>query len=341
MKAKILFVSDLHKRDIDFSSIKGYTNAVDLVQLDIINFIQQQGITHFISLGDWYDKGYRNIGRSKNDDNLDRTIAEAVNGNAYINLGNHFYIEKDQNPEMYMIQPNPKYQPFRKIYSSSPIFKAVDDLVIGTVQISFFHFNKENKLYINERKPGVTYHIGIYHDDCVVPSNVRKRAGYEGSTSSDYLETVLSNVDLAIVGHIHVKIGIEKITLNSGKIVPMIIPGALAVVQNKDIMKHKDVQLPVLCIEDDNKVSCKLYSFSTHLDMLKFYSATKEGKRADGAPEPLQGMHSDISHTEYQASSITLKDYIKRKGYGDNYLNVVDASASGTLDLISAIKLLS
>ena len=340
MKAKILFTSDLHKRDIDFSSIKGYTKAIDLVQLDLITFMQQQGITHFVSLGDWYDKGYRSIGRSKNDDNLDRTIANTVNGNAYINLGNHFYIEKDQNPEMYMIQPNPKYQPFHKIFSDKPIFKAVDDLVIGTVQISFFHFDKENKLYINKRKPGITYHIGIYHDDCVVPSNVRKRAGYEGSTSSEYLESIFDNIDLAIVGHIHVKIGIERLTLNSGKTVPMIIPGSLGIVQNKDIYKHKDVLLPVITIDDDNKVSCKLFSFSTHLDMLKFYSATKESKKAEGAPEPLQGMTPEVV-SEISTATVTLKSFLQRKGYQDNYIKILDASANGTLDLVSAIKILS
>ena len=337
MLARLLGVSDLHKRDIDFSTIKGYTCAVDNVQTDLINFIYQHNVTHFLQFGDWYDKGYRSIGRSKNDDNLDRKISEAVNGNSYITLGNHFLIERDQNPEMYMIQPNEKFRPLQPIYSEAPIFKAVDDLVIGTVQISFFHFNKENKLYINERKPGITYHIGIYHDDCVVPSNVRKRAGYEGSTSTEYLNTIFDNVDLALVGHIHVKIGVETITLNNGKKVPMIIPGALAITQNKDILKHKDVQLPVITIEDDSTVSCKLFTFSTHLDKLKFYNTTKPEKTPEGLPEPTGNQPIEVCNT----SSITLKDYMRKRGYADNYISVLDHAASGTLDLITAIKLLA
>ena len=37
MRARILFVSDLHKRDCDFSTIAGYTKAVDAVQRDILS----------------------------------------------------------------------------------------------------------------------------------------------------------------------------------------------------------------------------------------------------------------------------------------------------------------
>lgn len=32
----VLFVPDLHKRDVDFTSIKGYVEAVELVQQDIV-----------------------------------------------------------------------------------------------------------------------------------------------------------------------------------------------------------------------------------------------------------------------------------------------------------------
>ena len=49
MRARILFVSDLHKRDCDFSTIAGYTKAVDAVQRDILSFIKQKGITHLVS----------------------------------------------------------------------------------------------------------------------------------------------------------------------------------------------------------------------------------------------------------------------------------------------------
>ena len=92
MRARILFVSDLHKRDCDFSTIAGYTKAIDAVQRDILSFIKQRGITHLVSLGDWYDKGYRSINRSNNDRNFDEDLSRAVNGNFYICLGNHFFL---------------------------------------------------------------------------------------------------------------------------------------------------------------------------------------------------------------------------------------------------------
>ena len=336
MKAKILFVSDLHKRDVDFSTIKGYTQAVDKIQEDILEFIRAQEITHLISLGDWYDKGYRNIGRTKNDDNYDREIAASVNGNAYINLGNHMYIERDQNPELYMIQPNQKFKPLHPIHAKEPIFKAVDELIIGTVQISFFHFDKMNKMYINKRKPGITYHIGVYHDESVVPSNVRQAAGFGGHTSSQYLDAVLRDIDLAIVGHIHTKIGVEKVMLYDGRSVPMIIPGAMAIVQNRDILKYKSVNLPVVTISDDNTVSCKLFPFSTHMEMLKFYNTKREVTPSEGLPVSRQ--QADVKLV--METSVTLREYMIRRGYSDNYISVLDNANAGTLDLLTTIKLL-
>ena len=59
MSQTVLFAPDLHKRDVDFSSIKGYMGAVEQVQKDILAFLQNLNADkkYFVSLGDWYDKG--------------------------------------------------------------------------------------------------------------------------------------------------------------------------------------------------------------------------------------------------------------------------------------------
>ena len=65
MSQAVLFVPDLHKRDIDFSSIKGYMSAIEEVQKDLLNFLYSVDADkkYFVSLGDWYDKGYRSTSR--------------------------------------------------------------------------------------------------------------------------------------------------------------------------------------------------------------------------------------------------------------------------------------
>ena len=270
MRARILFVSDLHKRDCDFSTIAGYTKAVDAVQQDILSFIKQRGITHLVSLGDWYDKGYRSINRSNNDRNLDEDLSKAVNGNFYICLGNHFFLERDNNPEMYLIQPSEYYKPSQPIYATSSVIRAVPSLRIGPVQISFFHYSKENKNYITERDPEVKYHIGVYHDDTVVPTQQRNDAGFRGTTMTSYMDNIFANINLAIVGHIHTPIGVFNIQ-SRGRELPMIVPGSLAITTSGSSDLHTDVNLPVVEITDDGKVSCSLYTFDpvsyTHLTL--------------------------------------------------------------------------
>ena len=220
MKARILFLSDLHKRDCDFSTIAGYTKAVDAVQQDILDFIDKYKVTHVISLGDWYDKGYRSINRSNHDRNWDEAISRAVQGNFYICLGNHFFLERDNNPEMYLIQPNQEYIPSQPIYATSPVIQVVNSLRIGGVQISFFHFSKNKKMYMASRDPDTIFHLGIYHDETVVPTAYRNKAGFPGVTSTAHLDTIFSNIDMAIVGHVHTPLGVFKVQ-TMGREVPL------------------------------------------------------------------------------------------------------------------------
>ena len=270
MRARILFVSDLHKRDCDFTTVAGYTKAVDAVQMDILAFIKQQHITHLVSLGDWYDKGYRSINRSNNDRNFDEDLSKAVNGNFYICLGNHFFLERDNNPEMYLIQPSKLFRPSQAIYATNPIIRAVPSLRIGPLQISFFHYSKENKNYLRERDPEVTYHIGVYHDDVVVPTKQRNDAGFRGTTLTSYTDIIYRNIDLAIVGHIHTPVGVFNIPVN-GRTLPMIVPGSLSITNSGSSALHTDVRLPVVEVGDDGSVRCSLYPFSLHANLLRIY----------------------------------------------------------------------
>ena len=207
MRARILFVSDLHKRDCDFSTIAGYTKAVDAVQRDILSFIKQKGITHLVSLGDWYDKGYRSINRSNNDRNLDEDLSKAVNGNFYICLGNHFFLERTitQRCTSYSrLSTTSRVSPFMPHHLLSGRYPLY---VLDLFRSPSFTDSKENKNYIAERDPEVKYHIGVYHDDTVVPTQQRNGAGFRGTTMTSYLDNIFENINLAIVGHIHTPVG--------------------------------------------------------------------------------------------------------------------------------------
>lgn len=330
MSSKILFISDLHKRDVDFGSIKGHVNAVTQVQLDIIDYVKENNVDTVVIGGDWYDKGYRHIGPTLSDNELDRKLSKSVNGNVYLTLGNHYFLERDNNPESYIIQPCKNHPLLHTVITpDTPIFKCEDYLRVGDVQISFFHFNKLNKSYMRNTEEGVKYHIGVYHDDTVVPTNIRQSAGYFGTTTSSYLDMIYSNVDLAIINHIHVACGAKTLTLSNGRNVQMIIPGSLGITQNKDIMKHKSVKLPLLEITDEGNIRISLVEFLTHIDKLKFY-AKKE--KSNNIPNLLEGLSSLNEGSNIKAR--TLKDYLTKKGYDSKHLNLINKASSGLDTLV-------
>lgn len=329
MIARILFLTDLHKRDVDFSTVAGYTKAVDTVQEDILQFIKANGITHLVSLGDWYDKGYRSINRSNNDRNYDEALSRAVNGNFYICLGNHFFLERDNNPEMYLIQPSDMYRPSQPIYATSPVIRAVKALRIGPVQISFFHYSKESKDYIAERDDDASYHIGVYHDECVIPTGKRNEGGFGGTTMPSYMENILDNINLAVVGHVHKPLGVFNVQTR-GRVLPMLVPGSLAIVDSGAGSLHTDVNLPVVDISDDSKVSCSLYKFSTHAELLRFYKK-KEAPIKAATPE---GALMDIPKT------VSLSDFLRAKGFRDPQLRLVDAAAEARVDVVQGLQIL-
>ena len=162
MSARILFISDLHKRYCDSTNVKGQLVAQQKIQEDIINFNKAYGVTHNIVLGDWYDRGFHGIGQAYGAMEMDRRISASVNGQVYLCVGNHFYLERDENPEMYIIQPNPFIRPSISIpVPEKPIFNVVPCMNMNGVQVSFVHFNKTNKDYVTHRDPSVKFHIGI------------------------------------------------------------------------------------------------------------------------------------------------------------------------------------
>lgn len=331
MLARVLFISDLHKSDRDMSTIKGRVEVQRMIQRDIIEFNKRNGVTHNIIGGDWYHRGFHSTGAAYSAFEEDRELAASVNGNVYLCLGNHFFLERDDNPEMYIIQPNALYKPKDSISSpEKPIFNVVNELLIGKVQFSFFHFNKLNKDYHNTLKPGAEHHIGIYHDDNVVPTWVREKEGYAAkATSSAYMSQIFDNVELGLFGHIHTKIGLVKYALNDGREIPLFIPGALGITANSDRYKHTEVQLPIIDIFEDGHYEVKLASFSTHIDKLRFYE--NKSRKKDLTTDQVMLNNSDAF--KGVNTNLTLSAYMKNCGHSDLVLRFLDQAKVGCLDL--------
>ena len=233
---------------------------------------------------------------------------------------------------MYTIQPCEYVKPRNLLQlAKEPIFKVVPKLRIGPVQINLFHFSKVNKNYVAERDSDTKYNIGVYHDDLCVPGWVREREGFGGSTSSQELTNIYKDIDLAIHGHIHSKIGLTSVELPTGRKVPMFIPGSLGMTQDKELIKHSEVDLPVVEIDDNGVVSVKTARFSTHLDQLQFYKTTNPEKK-------LTSIDDTKRKVTMTFDAPSLNAYLSRYGYSEGQLELVRQAGRGELTLHSAVN---
>lgn len=336
MSYRLLFVTDLHKRWSDISTIKGLLPVQHKIQHDIINFCTDNNVTHVFIAGDWYDRGYHGIGQAYSAMEEDRLLSECVNGNVYLCLGNHFYLERDENPEMYIIQPCAYVKPKDILQTArKPLFNVVPYVILGNVQVSLFHYNKLNKAYRNPIQEGVTYHIGVYHDEVCVPAWVREREGFTGITSVYGLNQLYKNVDLAIHGHIHSDIGYVGLELEDGRTVPMYIPGSLGISQNKEAIKHKEVNLPIVDIDDEGHVSVSTACFSTHIDELTFHAGKSMKKKM-----PVTN-NKAVTYTRDTRTYSNLIAYVRENGLDDKQVKLITEAMHERLDISSAIGIVT
>ena len=342
MLQKSIIYTDRHKRDKDFETIGNYLKMTHLISMDLLNYVKTNNITYGISAGDLYDKGFSEVGPSYKDSLDDIKLSEALKGNSYITIGNHLFLDRDRNPELYLIQPNDKYKPKTPVEITEQVIKCVDYIIIGNVQFSFFHFTKDDaKMYIRKREPGVKYHVGIYHDDCVVPMSVRKACGIAATTNNDYLAAVYADIDFAIVGHIHTKIGMTNLILN-GRKVPILIPGALTITKNQPSEIHTSVELPVFTIDDedpDYPLTIDLVPFSLHTEVLQFHK-----KKVKSIPEsqPNLEVEDDIhvlSDTKKVTSYLDAEDFLQMEGLDDRSVSLFRASSAGVISVTELMRI--
>ena len=337
MQANVLVYTDRHKRDRDFETIGNYVTVSRMIDKDLQNTVREKNITHLISTGDDYDKGYRATHATYNDIMTETELTASVNGNRYEAIGNHLFLERDSNPEMYLIQPCAKYPTKFKVEQEKPLIKVVDTLIVGCVQFSFFHFDKDNKNYVAERDPNVKYHIGIYHDDCVVPSSVRQKVGMKTGVNSSYLTKIFANIDIAVVGHIHFAIGQVNIDLPSlSKKVPMFIPGSLALTSTHPGEFHTSVNLPLFKITETS-LTLELVNFNLYTNKLSFHK-----KKTKEIPKELAVLLGDLAVDSLTAeASLQLKlgvtksvtDYMTSHGCSELQKAIYEHAAINSLSL--------
>lgn len=327
MKYKVLFGGDLHKRMKDITTIRGYVRACTKVQLDIMNKIKELGITHFIHIGDWFDSGYgSDVAAALTHTDIDIEMAKLLNGNFYGLIGNHIKIRMDSNPELFLIQPHNVYKSRYPVTRINPIIRTPKDLILNGVQIHFIHWNKdaesafEYKALINK---DCHYHVGLYHTEYIIPTHYLHNMGMKTVVNDNsMISAALEDIDLAIVGHIHKPIGTFKINKVDGKSTTMIVPGSLTNTDAGELNRHHYVDLPMLEIEEDGRVSLSYIRQDLHTEDLMFLKKNI----SDDTREKLKSLRGNSKETLYEelenttfvgeaSSFLSLNSFMKQQGY--------------------------
>lgn len=341
MHYRVMIAGDLHKRMKDITTIRGYVDACRKVQLDLMQVIKDLEVTHFISLGDWFDAGYgSDVAAALSHTDIDREMYDILKGNFYGLIGNHIRIRMDSNPELFLIQPHPVYKSRHKVTRDHQIINTPKDLILNGVQFHFMHWNKDAEnamMYKALLDKSCHYHIGLYHTEYVIPSQYLHNMGMVSIVNdSSSISAALEGIDLAIVGHIHKPLGSFVINKLDGTTTTMIVPGSLTNTDAGEVSRHGEVNIPIIDIDDCGNVSLSYYKMNLHTDELLFMKKSV----SDDAREKLKSLRGNAKETLYgelEAASfigeasgfISLNSFMLQQGYtsGDKSLirNVINS----------------
>ncbi len=329
-----MIAGDLHKRMKDITTIRGYTNVCRLVQLDLMQAIKDLGVTHFISIGDWFDSGYgSDVAAALSHTDIDREMASILNGNFYGLIGNHIRIRMDSNPELFLIQPHPVYKSRHKVARDYQIMRTPKDLILNGVQFHLMHWIKEAESALSYKAlldKNCHFHIGLYHSEYMVPSTYLHNMGMLSVVNdTSAISSALEGIDIAIVGHIHKPIGSFVVNKLDGTSTTMIVPGSLTNTDAGEIARHSEINIPIIDIDEDGTPALSYYKFNLHTDELLFMKKTISEDSREKL-KSLRGNNKETLYDELEAASfigdtrfISLNSFMREQGYTPGDKNLI------------------
>lgn len=263
---RILTATDLHLKVKNPKTRYNYIQE----QYDMINTIVETVLHYKINLliwlGDIYDGDF--VGPKSDSINL-----------YFLSRMQHL---KSQGVEIYTLMGN--HEKHKYMNSLCPLFKVisygsekiikelsltgygVDTMTLGILDttdqliindklcITMHHFSDNDKTYLTEPND-YRFNLGLFHD-AILPSKARKHI--HAISNSDvgkyskvaYNDKMLNNLDYAVFGDIHAKIGEMLIQTETGECLAD-IPGSLMRTQSGIAQAHESVDLPMFILNGD------------------------------------------------------------------------------------------
>lgn len=346
----ILYAGDLHKKAKDPGNIINYVDCNVAVQRSLMKLIKDKGVTKFVSLGDWYDRGYINdMSAGFSDTDLDTQMSNMLHGEFYGIIGNHIRLKMDSNPELFLIQPHPTLVTRHPVYRKNQIIRTPEYIRVGDVQISLMHFNYNRKTlggYKPVRQEWAKSHIAIFHTPWIIPNQQLSKAGLEANTYTvSVIGECLKDVDLAICGDIHKPLGKFVVEHEFGSTM-MVVPGSLTNSSVDRNSRHYNIHLPLTKVYDDGTFSLEFVDFDLLTNIVTFKSDSESKKDSK-----LDGIRARRKETKVEQGSLgttfdrtapdafSMRNLIVRKGYNDKDVRMIDVIFNNPLDVTALIKI--
>lgn len=347
---KILFAGDLHKKAKDPDNIINYVSCNVAVQKQLMKLINDKGITKFISIGDWYDRGYVNdmsAGFSATD--MDIQMSKLLKGEFYGVIGNHIRLKLDSNPELFLIQPHPTLTTRHPVYRREQIIRTPDILRVGDVQISFMHFNFNRKTlagYKPVKQEWAKRHIALFHTPWIIPNQQLSKAGLEANTYTvSVIAECLAGVDLAICGDIHKPLGKFVVEHEYGSTI-MVVPGSLTNSTTSKNERHYNVHLPLVTVLDDGTYTLEFVDFDLLTNLVTFKNdndikkdSKLDGIRAKRKEGKIEAGSLEGTFDRSAPDAFSLRNLMIRRNYDDKDIRMIDSIFNNPVDVSALIRI--
>lgn len=338
---KILGIGDIHLRPDDFETLGGYVDLLEDRLNKIIDIIKAEKIDYGILTGDTDDDGYGvNSMKMISHYNLLSRLSGAFTKGMFLCGGNHYKFKKNTNLENYIGQPsnNVKYKPTAPtIHPEKALAELVDHTMIENLFISFHHHNDKDKNYINRAFDALNrnnefYHLGVYHDDVVFPKDVLEDLNMGNLwVSSSYLDGIYSNVDYALLGHIHTAYDIRQ--LDNHRRTKLMMPGSILPTSSLPAyFRNSELNLPLITVEKGSRPILSTIKVDRKLDKL-------EVKRALIKKTKMKPMKIDSVREFNRLKESHVETFVTKESIPKEILEVLALARGKRLDPYALAKL--
>lgn len=306
---KILIITDMHLKATNPKNRKRYPEEILTYQEMINKTVELQKVDVVIYLGDIYHDEFEGKFSAKYSQRLIGMInsLKSKGVRVFTLMGNHelhsftkdcLFFENIQYNSNRILE-DLKAKHYRIPEYPVPTWETCDQLIINDeICFEMHHFSDLDKSY--ETEPNNYKHtLGLFHD-AILPSNARKHiksiteVDLSRYTKVVYNDEMFANLEYAVCGDIHTRIGEMTVSTSTGD-VNVDIPGSIGRVASGIAESHESVDLPMFVIEGNElsktHIHFKLISIK---DSFKL-SVVEDNKKKYGDLKVLQSNMESVS----------------------------------------------